>query len=77
MGPLATKFLIALAPSAVKAAGPLLEKAGDTLLDVFSHSAKTYVSAYGNLINAVADRIRGPQNVAATPPAPPAPPGTA
>jgi hypothetical protein len=73
MGPLATKFLIALAPSAIKAAGPLLEKAGDTLIDVFSHSAKTYASAYGNLINAVADRIRGPQN----PPTPPAPPGGA
>jgi hypothetical protein len=67
MGPVLAKVGAALLPSFIKAAEPLIEKTGHTLLDVFSHSAKTYVNAYGNLINAVADRIRGPAAAAYKP----------
>lgn len=60
MHPLAAAFITAATPHLARAAGPLAERAGHALIDVFSHSAKTMTTAYGNLLNAVADRIRGP-----------------
>lgn len=67
MNPILSKVATALMPSFVSAAAPLIEKTGTTLLDVFSHSAKTMTRAYANVINAVADRIRGPYGGHRTP----------
>ena len=63
MHPLALTFLTALAPKVVSEVAPLVGRAGNALINVFEHNAK----GYGNILHAVADRIRGS---AAAPPGP-------
>lgn len=54
MHPLTAHLMLALAPVALRAAGPLLNRAGHTIIDVYAHNGR----AFGNLLNALAERIR-------------------
>lgn len=54
MNPIAAQLMITLAPVALRAAGPLMNKAGHTIIDVYAQNGR----AMANLINAVAERVR-------------------